>query len=110
MAEPTPLEHARAVKLRLRAASKSAAEARKEWTGLRLLMATALDDEARAMHAEAIGSYTLKMWAAERDLAAVAEEWRACLTARAAMPKAERWNLAGVERWAVIADAMERQP
>ena len=110
MTEPTPLEHARAIKLRLRAASKKATEARKEWTGLRLLMAAALDDEARAMHAEAIGSYTLKMWATERDLAAVAEEWRQCLTDRAAMPNAERWNLAGVERWASIVDAMGTKP
>ena len=55
MAEPTPLEHARAVKLRLRAASKNAAEARKDWTGLRLLMAKAQHENTRAMHAEAIG-------------------------------------------------------
>ena len=110
MSEPTPLEHARAVKLRLRAASKNAAEARKDWTGLRLLMAKAQHENTRAMHAEAIGIHTLRMWGAEQALAAIAEEWRACLAARAAMPKAERWNLAGVERWAEIAAVMERQP
>ena len=51
MPEPTTLEHARAVKLRLRAASKDATEARKEWTGLRFLMAKAEHEETRAMHA-----------------------------------------------------------
>ena len=110
MSEQTPLDLARAVKLRLRAASKNAAEARKDWTGLRLLMAKAQHENTRAMHAEAIGVHTLRMWGAEQALAAIAEEWRACLAARAAMPKAERWNLAGVERWAEIAAVMERQP
>ena len=104
MTEPTTLEHARAVKLRLRAASKDATEARKEWTGLRFLMAKAEHEETRAMHAEAIGIYTLRMWAADERLAAIAEEWRACLAARAAMPVADRWDLAALERWAVAQD------
>ena len=106
MAEPTPLEHARAVKLRLRAASKKAAEARKKWTNLRDRFA---EVPSSISHAQ-VTAYTLAMWCEDQDLAAIAEEWRACLAARAAMPKAERWNLAGVERWAEIAAVMERQP
>jgi len=107
MPELTPLEHARAVKLRLRAASKKATEARREWTGLRYLMSMAEHESTRAMHSEAIGIITLRMWSAEQALAVAAEEWRLCLAARAAMPKGERRTLGGVERWGIIADAME---
>ena len=103
MSEPTPLEHARAVKLRLRAADKVARDARKEWTDLRAM--SDVEWGVRRVH-----DATVEMWNTERDLASIAEEWRACLAARAAMPKAERWNLAGVERWAEIAAVMERQP
>jgi len=105
-AASTPLDRARAVKLRLRAASKKATEARKAWTSARSLIAP------RVIYGdiEAAGIVTLDMWAAEHALAAVAEEWRLCLAARAAMPKGERWNLAGVERWASIVDALGSKP
>ena len=112
MAEPTPLEHARAVKLRLRAASKKATEARKAWTSCR---SSALEilrhfSELDAATREDTLRTTLAMWTAEDELSDAAEQWRQCLADRAAMPKAERWNLAGVERWAEIANVMARQP
>lgn len=40
------------------------------------------------------------MWATERTLAQWAERWREVLAAREAMPVAERWNLAALEKWA----------
>ena len=100
MTEPTPLEHARAIKLRLRAASKKATEARKAWTSARALIAP------RIIYGdiEAAGIVTLDMWAAEHALAAVAEEWRQCLTDRAAMPVSDRWDLAALQRWAAAQD------
>ena len=112
MSEQTPLEHARAVKLRLRAASKKVTEARKAWTSCR---SSALEilrhfSELDAATREDTLRTTLAMWTAEDELAAIADVWRACLDERKAMPKDERWNLAGVERWAEIADVMARQP
>ena len=100
MPELTPLEHARAVKLRLRAASKKATEARKTWTETRALISP------RVIYGdiEAAGIVTLDMWAAEHALAAVAEEWRQCLAERNAMPVADRWDLAALERWAAAQD------
>lgn len=112
MPKPPPLEHARAVKLQLRAASKKATDARKKWNACKssaseiLRHFPALDDATR----DDVLRFTLAMWAAEDELAAVADVWRACLAERAAMPKTERWNLAGVERWAQIADVMARTP
>ena len=54
-------------------------------------------------HAQ-VTAYTLAMWCEDQDLAAIAEEWRACLAARAAMPAADRWDLAALERWAAKQD------
>ena len=104
MPNPPPApDHVREVKTALRRAFKAAQEARKEWTGLRYLMSKATADE-QAMHAEAIGLYTLRMWAAENDLADHAVCWREVLAERAAMPVADRWDLAALERWAVAQD------
>lgn len=47
-----------------------------------------------------IQAVTVEMWAAERALAQWAERWREILAAREAMPVAERWNLAALEKWA----------
>lgn len=104
MPKPTlPPIHAREAKAALRRASKAAQEARKEWTGLRLLMAKATAGE-QAMHAEAIGTYTLRMWNAEAALETAVARWSDVLGERAAMPVAERWDLAALERWAVALD------
>lgn len=100
---PPPPSHVREVKSDLRRASKAAHEARKEWTGLRLLMAKATADE-QAMHAEVIGTYTLRMWNAEAALETTAVRWREVLAERTSMPVAERWDLAALERWAVALD------
>ncbi len=100
---PPPPAHVREVKTDLRRASNAAHEARKEWTGLRLLMAKATADE-QAIHAEAIGSYTLRMWNAEAALETAAARWREVLAERKAMPVAERWGIAALERWAVALD------
>ena len=99
MLEPTPLEHARAVKLRLRAASEKATEARKNWVSARTQCIDANYWTSTTMR-DVVSDLTMDMWAAEHALAAVAKEWRQCLAARATMPVTERWNLAGVERWA----------
>ena len=104
MSEPTPLEHARAVKLRLRAASKKAAEARKFWTSGRTQYGNPESHFGPGIMRHMIGQMTIAMWDAETELAAVAEEWRACLAARAAMPAADRWDLAALERWAAAQD------
>ncbi len=101
--EPTTLEHARAVKLRLRAASKIAQSLRKEWTSKRAACTVGMFTADR-WDRESIGDATIYMWEAERELAVAAEEWRACLAARTAMPVAERWNLAALEPWAVAQD------
>ena len=104
MPEPTPLEHARAVKLRLRAASKKATEARKLWTSARVQYGHPESHFAPGIMRAMIGQMTICMWDADAELAAIAEEWRQCLADRAAMPVAERWDLAALERWDVAQD------
>lgn len=99
---PAP-DHVREVKTALRSAFKAAQEARKEWTGLRFLMEKAKQEE-RVMHTEAIGVYTLRMWADEHALDIAAARWRDVLAERAALPVADRWDIAALERWAVAQD------
>lgn len=105
MSKPPPLEHARAVKLRLRAASKKATEARACWRSARDTAFEIIKNDGALARWPCVESVTLRsMWAAEHALAAVAEEWRQCLAERAAMPVADRWDLAALERWAVAQD------
>ena len=92
-----------AVKLRLRAASKKTAEARKNWVSARTQCIDANYWTSTTMR-DVVSDLTMDMWAAEHALAAIAEEWRACLAARAAMPVADRWDLAALERWAAAQD------
>lgn len=99
---PAP-DHVREVKTALRRAFKVAQDARKELTGLRFLMSKATTDE-QAAHAEAIGLYTLRMWNAEAALETAAARWREVLAERTAMPVADRWDLAALERWAAALD------
>ena len=80
----------------LRTADAQACYARKRWYAWRKEYATRPDTISMV----AIGSLTTAMWAAERTLSQWAERWRECLAARDAMPVAERWNLAALEKWA----------
>jgi hypothetical protein len=101
---PPPPAHVREAKSDLRRAYKAAQNERKDWNGLRYLMSKAESDETRAMHAEAIGLYTLRMWTAEAALETAAARWREVLAERAAMPVTDRWDLAALERWAAALD------
>jgi hypothetical protein len=44
------------------------------------------------------------MWDADAELLTAAEKWREVLAERNAMPVADRWDLAALERWAVAQD------
>ena len=99
MTKPSPPPRAVAAKTALREASRVAREARKQWTAVRDTYRfnrspTTLD----------VGYFTRRMWAAENDLADHAARWRNILAERAAMPVADRWDLAALERWAVAQD------
>lgn len=91
-----------AVKLALRQASHSARDARKAWYAAKVVcaLAEAVHLTHSDLEAGDIGITTIKMWAAERALAQWAERWREVLAAREALPVAERWNLAALEKWA----------
>ncbi len=96
MNPPAPPEVC-AVKMTLRIADAQARYARKRWYAWREEYATRPDTVSMT----AIGSLTTAMWTAEAALAAAATEWRNVLAERAAaMPVAERWNLAALEKWA----------
>lgn len=124
MPKPLPPARARDAKSALRRAGKAAREATIAWTTLRdiykagnagdsqgdiitatlrFLMSKAATDE-QAAHAEAIGLYTLRMWNAEAALETAAARWREVLAERTAMPVADRWDLAALERWAAALD------
>lgn len=89
-------EQVRALKMTIRARSEALRLTRKEWTDLRAQFAAA---PASISHAR-LTALTLAMWCDEQDLAAAAEQWRACLAEREAMPVSERWDLAALQRWA----------
>ena len=95
MKPPAPPEVC-AVKMTLRTADAQARYARKRWYAWREEYATRPDTISMV----AIGSLTTAMWAAEATLAVAAAEWREVLAAREALPVAERWNLAELEKWA----------
>ena len=95
------------VKLSMRQASRRARDARKEWYAVRAFFNKGTDwlavhskGEYAVPEAWDIQAVTVEMWAAERTLAQCAERWREVLAAREAMPVAERWNLAALEKWA----------
>ena len=100
MTNTHPPVHVRDAKIALRRASKAARSARIEWTNLR--------DRYKADHwcvdDDDIAPATIKMWRAEAGLDRAAARWREVLDERAAMPVAERWDLAALERWAVAQD------
>lgn len=85
-----------AVKMTLRTADAQARYARKRWYAWREKYATRPDTISMV----AIGSLTTAMWTAEATLATAAAKWREVLATREAMPVAERWNLADLEKWA----------
>lgn len=77
----------------LRTVAKTTREVRLRWYALRAQppsVTPPLD----------IGATTSEMWAAERALAGQAARWREVLAARDALPVAERWSLAALEKWA----------
>ena len=90
---------ARVVKRQLRRASTFLREVRKRWYELRDTTKAGLDigHEPKVMQ---IGDLTAELWAAEADLADAAAAWRDALARRQALPVAERWDLAKMERWA----------
>lgn len=94
--KPQPPPHVRAAKLALRAASKAAREARARWYTWREEYAKRPDTISMI----AVGSLTAAMWTAEQTLAIEAANWRCVLAEREALPVAERWDLAALERWA----------
>ena len=95
MKAPAPPEVC-AVKMALRTADAQARYARKRWYAGREEYAT----RPNTISMVAIGSLTTAMWTAETTLAAAATEWREVLATREALPVAERWNLAALEKWA----------
>jgi hypothetical protein len=105
------LAKARAAKMALRAADRAAREARLEWTTVR---AAATRNEATIPVAfgAAAGSWqvtagvaTLAMWSAEARFAACVATWRVVLAERESMPVADRWSLAGLDKWARAQEA-----
>jgi len=51
-----------------------------------------------------LASTTIAMWSADLHLEAMAANWRAVLAERLALPTAERWDLAALQRWAAAQD------
>jgi hypothetical protein len=99
------LAKSRVAKMAMRAADRSAREARKEWTRLRGSLAAEAVDVATAVDMEVVGRVTLNMWRAEAQFAACAATWRDVLAEREAMPVADRWSLAGLDKWARAQEA-----
>lgn len=94
---PPPPAHVREAKSDLRRASKAAREALFEWMVLR-------DIHKSGITPDGVVPATLRMWTAEAALGTAAARWRSILAERAAMPVADRWDLAALERWAVALD------
>lgn len=92
---------ARVVKRQLRRAGTFLREVRRRWYELRDATKAGLDigHEPKVMQ---IGDLTAELWAAEADLADAAAAWRDALARRQALPVAERWDLAKMERWAAV--------
>lgn len=99
MPKPPPPASAVAAKADLREASRVAREARKQWTQMRDIYRDNMTPTTTD-----VGYATRRMWAAEKDLAVSAARWRNILDERTAMPVADRWDLAALERWAVAQD------
>jgi len=100
MPKPLPPTRAREAKAALRRASKAAREATIAWTALR--------DRYKRDHwcvdDDDICPATIAMWNADKQLESCTARWREVLAERAAMPVADRWDLAALERWAVALD------
>ena len=99
MSKPPPPSNAVAAKTALREASRVAREARKQWTEIRDIYRCNMSPTTMD-----VGYVTRRMWAAENDLADRAARWRNILAERTALPVADRWDLAALERWAVAQD------
>lgn len=106
MKAPAPPEVC-AVKLALRRMSRRTRDARKEWYAVRDFFNKGTDwlaehgkGEYAVPEAWDIQAVTVEMWACERSLAQWAERWREVRDAREALPVAERWSLADLEKWA----------
>lgn len=100
MPKPLPPARARDAKSALRRAGKAAREATIAWTTLRDIYKAGNAGDSQGD----IITATLRMWTAERELEIAVEWWGVILAERAAMPVAERWDLAALERWAVALD------
>jgi hypothetical protein len=102
----TQMDRARAAKLAMRAADRAARQARKTWTGARTMAGQiAAEGEVTIQVEINVGAITLAMWSAEAQFAACVAAWRDVLAEREAMPVADRWSLAGLDKWARAQEA-----
>ena len=102
MPKPPPPDHAREAKMTLRKHARWAANARRDWTEVRAEHSAAFTVNAQAD--AQVGHVTRVMWSAEANLRGSVIKWREVLDERAALPVADRWDLAALERWAVAQD------
>lgn len=103
MPKPPPPDSAREVKMTLRKHARWAANARRDWTEVRAEHNSATFTVNAQADAQ-VGHVTRVMWAAEVNFWDSVIRWREVLEERAAMPVAERWDLAALERWAAAQD------